>query len=160
MQPPRVFVRRISMYLFLAGVLSVAVAPQGRAGSAIAPPEGVWTVVIPESHPDYVYMWRLKTDDTYEEDGRDADTGTAIQPTLSGTWAADGARLTLRQNDIAFVFEGLIVGERYTGTLSLGGRDVSHFCAAKGTVAPERCDAKDVTASAASSNRFGDWRSP
>jgi len=47
--------------------------------------------------------------------------------------------MILRQNDQRFVFDGAVLGNLYVGTLHLGGRAVSRFCAAKGELAPTRC---------------------
>jgi hypothetical protein len=60
---------------------------------------------------------------------------------LTGRWIAEGAQLTLTQDTLGFVFEGVVTGDAYSGTLYLGGRRVSHFCALKGKTAPEACAA-------------------
>jgi len=101
----------------------------------------VWTAIIPDAFPGYVYTWRMKGDGTYREDGRDAATGAPIQSTLSGSWNSEGPRMVLRQQDQPFVFDGVVLGSLYTGTLYFNGRSVSRFCAAKGDEAPKRCDA-------------------
>jgi hypothetical protein len=100
----------------------------------------VWTAIIPDAFPRYVYTWRMKGDGTYREDGRDAATGTPIQPTLSGHWNSEAPRMVLRQQDQPFVFDGVVLGSLYTGTLYFNGRAVSRFCAARGDEAPQRCD--------------------
>ena len=97
----------------------------------------IWTAVIPEGFPGHIYTWHLKSDGTYEEDGRDALSGRPIQRTLAGRWTVEGARMILRQDVIRFVFDGMIAGERYSGTLYLNGRRVSRFCAAKGEAVPQ-----------------------
>ena len=102
----------------------------------------VWTAIIPDAFPGYVYTWRMKSDGTYREDGRDAASGTPIQSTLSGRWNGEGPRLVLRQQDLPYVFDGVVLGSLYTGTLYFNGRPVSRFCAAKGDEAPKRCDAQ------------------
>lgn len=99
----------------------------------------VWTAIIPDAFPRYVYTWRMSPDGGYREDGRDAASGKPIQATLSGHWNLDGARMILRQEGYPFVFDGVVVGNTYAGTLYLNGRSVSHFCAAKGETPPERC---------------------
>ena len=99
----------------------------------------VWTAIIPDAFPHYVYTWRMRLDGSYREDGRDAATSKPIQATLSGRWRRDGGRMVLRQEDYPFVFDGVVVGNGYAGTLYLGGRSFSRFCAAKGEKPPERC---------------------
>jgi hypothetical protein len=103
-------------------------------------PDGVdWTAIIPDAFPRYVYTWRMRSDGTYREDGRDAVKGTAIQETLSGRWTTEGARMILRQQGQTFVFDGVVLGDIYTGTLYFNGRVVSRFCAARGDSPPDRC---------------------
>ena len=50
--------------------------------------------------------------------------------------------MVLRQQDQPFVFDGVVLGSLYAGTLYFNGRAVSRFCAAKGDEAPKRCDAQ------------------
>lgn len=100
----------------------------------------VWTAIIPDAFPRYVYTWRMKGDGTYREDGRDAATGKPIQSTLSGRWNSEGPRMVLRQQDLPYVFDGVVLGGLYTGILYFSGRPVSRFCAAQGDEAPKRCD--------------------
>jgi hypothetical protein len=109
----------------------------------------VWTAVIPDAFPRYVYTWRMKADGTYREDGRDAATGTPIQPVLSGHWSREGPRMVLRQDNLPYVFDGVVLGNLYTGTLTLNGRAVSPFCAAKGEQAPQSCTPQPGVAMAA-----------
>ncbi|RZN27717.1 hypothetical protein [Bradyrhizobium sp. Leo121] len=99
----------------------------------------VWTAIIPDAFPHYVYTWRMSPDGSYREDGRDAASGRPIQATLSGHWRRDGAHMVLRQEGYPFVFDGLVVGNGYAGTLRLNGRPFSRFCAIKGEKPPERC---------------------
>ena len=106
----------------------------------------VWTTIIPDAFPYYIYTWRMRGDGTYREDGRDAATGTPIQSTLSGRWNSEGPRLVLRQQDLPYVFDGAVLGNLYTGTLYYNGRAVSRFCATKGDEAPKRCDAEQGVA--------------
>ena len=40
-----------------------------------------------------------------------------IQRTLSGRWSRDGSRMQLKQDDQPFVFDGVVLGGLYTGTL-------------------------------------------
>jgi hypothetical protein len=82
----------------------------------------VWTAIIPDGFPRNVFTWRLSPDGAYEEDGRDTLTGKPIQTTLSGRWTVEGARMILRQDDIPYVFDGVVVGDHYSGTLYLRGR--------------------------------------
>jgi hypothetical protein len=119
----------------------------------------VWTATIPDGFPQNVYTWRLRPDGTYEEDGRDALTGKPIQTTLFGRWTVEGARMILRQDDIPYVFDGVVVGDRYSGTLYLRGRKVSRFCAAKGEAMPPPCEVEDH-ASAAGLPRTGTASDP
>jgi len=100
----------------------------------------VWTAIIPDAFPGYVYTWRMAGDGSYREDGRDAATGTPIQSTLSGRWTSEGPRMMLRQRDLPYVFDGLVLGNLYAGTLYFNGRSVSRFCAAKADEPPKRCD--------------------
>jgi hypothetical protein len=100
----------------------------------------VWTVLIPVAFPDYVYTWHLAADGSYAEDGRDAATGRPIQSTLHGHWRRDGAQMILRQDGLPYVFDGVVVGNIYSGTMSFDGRSSSHFCAARGEQPPERCN--------------------
>ena len=109
----------------------------------------VWTAIIPKAFPRYVYTWRMNDDGTYREDGRDAVKGTPIQPTLSGRWSRDGPRMLLRQDNLPYVFDGVVLGDLYTGTLTLNGRPVSPFCAAKGEQAPQSCNPQPGVAMAA-----------
>jgi hypothetical protein len=62
----------------------------------------------------------------------------------------EGARMILRQQGIPYVFDGVVLGNVYTGTLYLNGRSNSRFCAAKGETAPERCDKAPEVATIAS----------
>ena len=105
-----------------------------------ASPATVWTAIIPDGFPGFVYTWRMKDDGTYCEDGRDDARGIPIQPTLAGRWSRDGSRMLLKQDDQPFVFDGVVLGGLYTGTLYFHGRPYSRFCAAKGEAAPNRCD--------------------
>jgi hypothetical protein len=107
---------------------------EGEAGA-------VWTAIIPDAFPNYIYTWHMKGDGTYREDGRDAFRGMPIQRTLSGRWTREGPRMVLRQDDQPFVFDGTVLGNLYAGTLYFGGSARSRFCAARGETAPERCPA-------------------
>ncbi|WP_027581459.1 hypothetical protein [Bradyrhizobium sp. Ai1a-2] len=110
------------------------------ARDAAADADGiVWTAIIPDGFPRYIYTWRMSPDGSYREDGRDATNGKAIQATLSGYWRRDGARMILRQDGYPFVFDGVVVGTSYAGTLYLNGRSFSRFCANRGETPPERC---------------------
>ena len=123
-----------------------SLAREASEGASIT----VWTAIIPDAFPRYVYTWRMKGDGTYREDGRDAATGAPIQSTLSGRWNSEGPRMVLRQQDVPYVFDGVVLGGLYAGTLYFNGRPVSRFCAAKGDAAPTRCDAGPGVASAQS----------
>ncbi len=106
----------------------------------------IWTAIIPDAFPRYVYTWRLDADGRYREDGRDAATSMPIQPTLHGRWSRDGMRMILRQDDLPYVFDGVVLGNLYAGTLDLDGRFTSRFCAARGERPPRRCEAAGVAA--------------
>jgi hypothetical protein len=137
----RVPVARALGAVVLAALLAGAVLARAVAQSA-----DVWSAVIPEAYPFDVYIWQLKPDGTYAEVGRDAATGRSIQETLTGRWHIDGARMILQQVTIGFVFDGIVRGDRYTGTLYLSGARVSRFCAARGDAPPRRCEPEDVVA--------------
>lgn len=101
---------------------------------------GVWTGIIPDGYPVFVYTWRLKTDGTYVEDGEHFLTKARVQPTLSGRWTVTGTHMTMTQDTVGFVFEGTLRDDRYYGMLYLKGGKYSRFCAIKGTVAPTSCE--------------------
>jgi hypothetical protein len=103
-------------------------------------PITVWTAIIPDGFPGFIYTWRMKDDGTYREDGRDEARGLPIQPTLSGRSSREGPRMLLTQDGQSFVFDGVVLGGLYTGTLYFHGRAYSRFCAAKGEDAPKHCD--------------------
>jgi hypothetical protein len=127
--------------IFCAGLWCGPVATAPARDAADAQPGVIWTAIIPDAFPQYVYTWRMRADGTYREEGRDASSGTPIQPTLAGTWSREGARMILRQDDQPFVFDGVVLGNLYGGTLYFGGRAASRFCAAKGERPPMQCDA-------------------
>jgi hypothetical protein len=152
--------------MVLLAAVVLASAADLLLGSAVAQHEHetvVWTVTIPEGFPGKLYTWRIKPDGTYDEDGRDALTGRPIQQTLSGRWTVEGGRMILRQSSIPFVFDGLVVGDRYSGTLYLRERRVSRFCAAKGETAPPRCEEEvqagvEARLAPVALNLFDPWR--
>jgi hypothetical protein len=112
-------------------------------------PDGVvWTAIIPDAFPRFIYTWHMRSDGTYREDGQDAVRGTAIQETLSGRWTIEGDRMILRQQGIPYVFDGVVLGGVYTGMLYLNGRTISRFCAAKSERPPERCSGPGVAMTA------------
>jgi hypothetical protein len=115
-----------------------------NASFSLAATEGaddvVWTVLIPDAFPRDVYTWHVRSDGTYREDGRDMLSGNAIQATLAGRWSTGGARMLLRQDSTPFVFDGVVVGEIYIGTLYFNGRAISRFCASRGQQAPDSCN--------------------
>lgn len=130
----------ISMWCVLLWCLHAN--PSLSQQAAEAPQGVVWTAIIPDAFPRYIYTWHISPDGTYREDGRDAATGAAIQAALSGQWSVDGPRMILRQRDLPYVFDGVVLGGLYTGTLYLNGRFASQFCAAKGESAPQSCGKK------------------
>jgi hypothetical protein len=115
--------------------------------------DAIWTAIIPDAFPRYIYTWRLRTDGTYLEDGRDAATGLAVQRTLSGHWSREGVRMVLRQDDQSFVFDGAVLGHIYTGTMYLGAHAASRFCAFKGEQSPPGCDSGGGVATTQASAR-------
>jgi hypothetical protein len=132
--------RRLVISILLCATLwPMSASPVQSRETNDAQPDTIWTAIIPEAFPRYIYTWRFRADGTYREDGRDAMTGTAIQQTLSGSWNREGTRMILRQADQPFVFDGAVLGDLYVGTLYFGGRAISPFCAAKGEQAPTRC---------------------
>ena len=144
MQPAGVRCAALLSILVAAISLAIGIGPahaqEGASSSDAHPGFELWTVIIPEGFPRFIYTWRVKPDGTYGEDGRDAATGRPIQKTLSGRWTVDGARMVLRQDTLGFVFDGTVVGDRYAGTLYLGTRRVSRFCAARGEATPLDCE--------------------
>lgn len=132
-------------FIVICGTLlwcALAYPSLSRAADEAADAGGVvWTAIIPDAFPRFVYTWRMGPDGTYREDGRDGRTGTAIQATLSGHWSVDGAHMVLRQQDLPYVFDGVVLGGLYSGTLYFNGRAISRFCAAKGDAAPDHCSA-------------------
>jgi hypothetical protein len=117
-------------------------AQGGRALKAYDGETGaVWTAIIPDAFPNYIYTWHMKGDGSYREDGRAAANGRPIQPTLSGRWNREGARMVLRQDDQPFVFDGMVLGNLYAGTLYFSGNSRSRFCAARGETPPDHCAA-------------------
>ena len=123
----------------LASLLAAPVPSSAREADPSAA-DTIWTAIIPDGFPGFIYTWHMKLDGTYREDGRDAAEGTPIQPTLSGRWSREGAHMLLTQTDQPFVFDGVMLGGFYSGTLYFHGRAYSRFCAAKGDEAPKRCD--------------------
>jgi hypothetical protein len=138
-------VRRLALFaVWLALLCCFHERPCFALEGAEEPDGVVWTAIIPDAFPRYVYTWRLRSDGTYREDGRDAVKGTAIQETLSGRWTTDGARMILRQQGQTFVFDGVVLGGIYAGTLYFNGRVVSRFCAARGETPPDQCSTGPV----------------
>jgi hypothetical protein len=134
-----------ALVLGVAGDVVLAVAQQTSIQSDQDQKIVIWTATIPDAFPRNVYTWRLRPDGTYGEDGRDVLTGEPVQPTLSGRWTVDGTRMILRQDGIRYVFDGVVVGDRYSGTLYLGEQRMSRFCAVKGETVPQHCEAEAHT---------------
>jgi hypothetical protein len=138
--------RRLFAFALLSALLSPA--QDGRATPADDGEAGaVWTAIIPDAFPNYVYTWHMNGDGSYREDGRDATKGLPIQPTLSGHWTREGPRMLLRQDGQPFVFDGMVLGNLYSGTLYFGGNARSRFCAARGQTPPDHCPAAPSVAS-------------
>lgn len=104
----------------------------------------VWTAKISVGFSGNIYTWRLKPDGSYEEDGRDAGTGAPIQPTYAGRWTVHNERMILKQDKFGYVFDGVVIGDHYFGTLYLRDVQVSPFCAVKGETAPAKCEAQSA----------------
>ncbi|MBU6463386.1 MAG: hypothetical protein KGK01_08220 [Bradyrhizobium sp.] len=134
--------RRFLLTAVWCALLCIGTNPSSSRETAEGFDGVAWTAIIPDAFPRYIYTWHMIADGTYREDGRDAATGAAIQATLSGQWSIDGPRMILRQRDLAYVFDGMVLGGLYTGTLYLNGRAVSRFCAAKGESPPASCGEK------------------
>ena len=132
--------RKLIPILIWCALLSAVGARSSVALEGSTSATSVWTAIIPDGFPGFIYTWRMKDDGTYREDGRDEAKGTPIQPTLPGHWSREGSRMLLKQDDQAFVFDGVVLGGLYAGTLYLHGRSYSRFCAAKGDAPPERCN--------------------
>jgi hypothetical protein len=115
--------------IFLVSSLTLIVSAS-TAWSA----DNIWTAIITRGFPHDVFTWHLKADGSYGEDGRDA-TGASIQPTLTGHWTVSGHRMMLRQDGIAYVFDGEIAG-----TVYFNGVPVARFCALKGDKPSPDCD--------------------
>jgi hypothetical protein len=134
----RLFFSVVIFYVAVQGGLRID-ATFARAASD-APAGTVWTVLIPDAFPHYIYTWHLNADGGYFEDGRDAATGKPIQSTLHGRWSSDGAQMILRQDGLPYVFDGVVLGSRYAGTMYFNDRSSSRFCAVRGEQPPERCN--------------------
>jgi hypothetical protein len=119
----RVVAQRFVLLIVLAAGVAVAGLSNARAGSPDASPVGTWTIVIPVGFANNIFTWRVKADGTYEEDARDVKTGESVQPTFTGRWSVKDGRLTLAQNEYAYVFDGLLIGDSYSGMLTLAGRE-------------------------------------
>ena len=132
--------RRLVLILIWCVLLAGLSAQSSFAREAGDVQAAVWTAIIPDGFPGYIYTWRMKDDGSYREDGRDEAKALAIQPTLYGRWSRDGAHMLLRQDDQPFVFDGVVLGGLYTGTLYFRGRAYSRFCAAIGETAPQNCN--------------------
>jgi len=137
----RAMMRTLFAILIWCAPLAVLPTRSSFASEAGASTAAVWTAIIPDGFPGFVYTWHMKDDGTYREDGRDEATGLPIQPTLYGRWSREGTRLLLKQDDQPFLFDGVVLGGLYTGTLYFHGRSYSRFCAARGEAAPKHCDA-------------------
>jgi hypothetical protein len=140
--------RRPFAFLMLCALLCDP-AQGGRAEQADDREAGaVWTAIIPDAFPNYIYTWHMRGDGSYREDGRDAARGKPIQPTLSGRWSREGPHMTLRQDDQPYLFDGVVLGNLYAGTLYFGDNARSRFCAIRGEAPPEHCAAAPSVANA------------
>jgi hypothetical protein len=130
------------------GVALLSALLLGIAGEMVLDSVVAQQTTIPSDRDQKVVVWTAIIDGAYEEDGRDAVTGKPIQTTLSGRWTVEGARMILRQDDIPYVFDGVVVGDHYSGTLYLRGRKVFRFCAVKGEAMPQPCEVEDHASAA------------
>ena len=119
--------------------LLVEAVMAGAGAPPVSAQETVWTTIIPKGFPGYVYTWHVKADGSYSEDGRDAATGKAIQPTLFGRWRMTGKHMVLKQDGIGYVFDGNLIGDEYLGVLYLDAKRFARFCAIKGETPPPDC---------------------
>ncbi len=126
----------------LIALLAALVLYPAQAGDKVPAdnPTGAWTLIIPEAFDGYVFAWRISADGTYEEEGWERESGKPAQATLTGRWSADGKKIKLSQDGIAYVFEGSRIGNTINGRLYLNGKDISRFCAQQGDTPPDRCD--------------------
>jgi hypothetical protein len=125
---------------FLIGVLCLAaLTPNGASLAQSTTKPETWTAIIFDAFQGNVYTWRLKPGGKYEEDGRDARAGFSIQATLTGKWTRKDNHLVLKQDYSTYVFDGIMSGDRYSGTFYSGDRAVSKFCAWRGTTTPTSC---------------------
>ena len=125
--------------LFTAlGLAALAFAGASSAQPARKPE--TWTAIIFDAFQGNVYTWRLKPGGKYEEDGRDARSGFPVQATLTGKWTRKANHLVLRQDYSTYVFDGIMSGDRYSGTFYSGTQALSTFCAWKGTTTPTSCN--------------------
>ena len=147
--------RTLKRLVLRVGLCSLAATATLAQGATQEAPGTVWTAIIPDAFPDDVFTWHMTPDGRYREDGRDASTGRPIQPTLSGRWSREGARMILRQDDLPYLFDGVVLGNLYGGTLYFAGRAASRFCAAKGEQPPAHCDSGAGVAAV-----VPEWRSP
>jgi len=131
--------RRFALALCCATLCGAGAHPLSLLAATEDADDVLWTTIIPDAFPRNIYTWHIRSDGSYREDGRDALNGSAVQATLSGRWRIEGARMVMRQQGIPYVFDGMVVGEVYGGTLYFDGRAVSRFCAAKGARAPSDC---------------------
>ena len=133
-------VRLLSIVIFCCAVLAGLRSEAAFTGEVSDAQTGtVWTVLIPDAFPRFVFIWHVNADGSYAEDGRDAATGRPIQSTLHGHWSRDGARMILRQDGLPYVFDGVVLGNLYAGTMYFDVRSSSRFCAARGEQPPDHC---------------------
>jgi hypothetical protein len=133
-------VRLLSIVIFCCAVLASLRSEAAFTGEVSDAQAGtVWTVLIPDAFPRFVFIWHVNADGSYAEDGRDAATGRPIQSTLHGHWSRDGAHMILRQDGLPYVFDGVVLGNLYAGTMYFDVRSSSRFCAARGEQPPDHC---------------------
>src|SRR6201994_4610066 len=100
--------RRLFLFAGFSALLCNLPAERGLALEADEGEAGaIWTAIIPDAFPNYIYTWHMKGDGSYREDGRNAASGKTIQPTLAGRWTREGPHMMLRQDDQPYVFDGV-----------------------------------------------------
>jgi hypothetical protein len=131
-----------SCYIALLSLLVGAIARITNAGSARSddtcqsPPkqgqETLWTVVIPDGFLGTPMFGGSNLMGPTLKMAATMPRENQFNERCRGRWTIEGARMILRQDTLGFVFDGIIAGDQYSGTLYLGTRPHSRFSATKG----------------------------